>query len=195
MNSLSVFFKKYQLIINPLLAISSGVLLAVSFPDYNMPFLIWFALVPIFLAIFTSNYKWSAIYSLITGIIFYTLLIFWARKFHHIWAVPFISFFSTVPLILPALLLIKFVFQKYEKLALLLAPGIWIVFEFLKTIGFLKFSFGIIGYSLYSYIRFIQFSNITGVLGVSYIIVMVNISIVYFLKKIFINKFITLFFL
>ena len=58
--------------------------------------------------------------------------------------------------------------------ASLVAPLFWVVLEFLRSVLFTGFPWALLGYSQYEFLRFIQISDITGVYGVSFIVVAVN---------------------
>jgi tetratricopeptide (TPR) repeat protein len=70
----SVAKVKFPSLINSLLAILSAILLTLAFPDYDLWFLAWFALVPLFYAI--EGEKESPVKSFVLGWIFGTCFFF-----------------------------------------------------------------------------------------------------------------------
>jgi apolipoprotein N-acyltransferase len=58
--------------------------------------------------------------------------------------------------------------------ALLLAPVFWVVLEFLRSYALTGFPWSSLGYSQYKFHRIIQFADITGVYGISFLVVAVN---------------------
>ncbi len=58
--------------------------------------------------------------------------------------------------------------------ALLIAPAFWVVLEFLRSYIFTGFPWSSIGYSQYQFLTVIQIADITGVYGVSFLVVSVN---------------------
>jgi apolipoprotein N-acyltransferase len=68
--------------------------------------------------------------------------------------------------------------------ALLLAPVLWVVLEFVRSYAFTGFPWSSIGYSQYRFLHLIQFADITGVYGVSFLVVAVNGAVAeYFIAK------------
>lgn len=58
--------------------------------------------------------------------------------------------------------------------ALLLAPLYWVFFEFIRSYAFTGFPWSSIGYTQHAFLPAIQFADITGVYGVSFLVVAVN---------------------
>jgi apolipoprotein N-acyltransferase len=58
--------------------------------------------------------------------------------------------------------------------ALLAAPVLWVVIEFGRAYLFTGFPWSSLGYSQYKFLNLIQFADITGVYGVSFVVVAVN---------------------
>ena len=74
-----------------ILGISAGILLVLSFPPVNFSFLIWFALVPLFLAIyFSKSPKEAAIVGSLTGLVFYGISLNWFFKIFGLLAIGLI---------------------------------------------------------------------------------------------------------
>jgi len=65
-------------------------------------------------------------------------------------------------------------------LKLILYPATWVAFEFMRDRFFTGFGWVSLGHSQYLFLPLIQVADITGVFGISFIVVMVN----YFLKKV-----------
>ena len=58
--------------------------------------------------------------------------------------------------------------------ALLIAPVFWVVLEFLRSYIFTGFPWSSIGYTQYKFLTMIQIADITGIYGVSFLVVAVN---------------------
>ena len=68
--------------------------------------------------------------------------------------------------------------------ALLIAPAFWVVLEFLRSYVFSGFPWSSLGYSQYKFLAMIQIADITGVYGISFLVVAVNgAASDYFLTK------------
>jgi apolipoprotein N-acyltransferase len=58
--------------------------------------------------------------------------------------------------------------------ALFLAPVFWVVLEYIRTYALTGFPWSLIGYSQYKFLSIIQVADITGVYGVSFLVLAVN---------------------
>ena len=147
----------------------ASILFAASFPNIvfinGLPFLAWFAYIPVLIIIRKNNLLACAGFGAIYGIIAYALFNYWLGKFHPLAGIIVYSIYLVF-------LSITFVFLK---LACILFPGrgylvqwvVWLAYEYLRTKGFLGYSYGISGYSQWRMIPLIQIASITGVWGVS----------------------------
>lgn len=163
-----------------LLAIASGALTALSFPGFELDFLVWFSLVPLFFALESTNPKQSFWLSSLAGLVFFAILLYWVLVLWE-WA-PF--------LILPGYLLLIAYLSLYwgafgalysflrrrlgRKSLFFVAPALWIVFEFIKAQGPLGFTWSDLGYALYRRPELIGLASVVGVWGISFALVLVN---------------------
>jgi len=150
------------------LIFSASILFAASFPNIvfinGLPFLAWFAYIPILIIISKNNLLACAGFGAIYGIIAYGLFNYWLGKFHPLAGTIVYSIY---------LVYLSFVFV-FLKLACILFPRrgylvqwvIWLAFEYLRTKGFLGYSYGVSGYSQWRMIPLIQIAGVTGVWGV-----------------------------
>ncbi len=63
----------------------------------------------------------------------------------------------------------------------LAAPSLWVVLEFIRTYVFSGFPWALLGYSQYQWLSVIQIADITGVYGLSFMIVSTNVMIFQFI--------------
>lgn len=179
------------MISNPyLLTIISGILLLLSFPPFNLHFLVWIALVPFLYAIVNTKFKKekrlglvfhkASILGGLLGIVFYFGTLYW---FYTIFK------FSAIALILILCFylyfyayLLNFMLSNYKnKFAIIYLPSIlWVAIEYIKSEGWwLKFSWINLGYSQHNFLPILQFAGIFGQYGISLLIVLVNSIIVF----------------
>jgi apolipoprotein N-acyltransferase len=147
-----------------------GVLLfAGAFPNLlfenGLPLLAWIAYVPVFWLTrqvgLGASVCWGALY----GYAAYGLFNYWLGAFHPlaglIVGVIYLVYFALLfPLLKLALIL-------FPKRGYVLQWILWLSFEYLKTQGFLGYSYGITGYSQWRLIPVIQIADLFGVWGVS----------------------------
>jgi apolipoprotein N-acyltransferase len=167
------------------LAIASGLFLAASFPTFNLHFAVWFALIPLLFALRGQTVKTGFWLGGITGIIYFAGTLYWVTNS--------IYFYGGIPLIpasLITLLLCSFLsiypalfgaasvhLRKGRPVMFFIsAPILWTALELARTYIFSGFPWALLGYTQYSVLPVIQIADITGVYGVSFLIVMVNVS-------------------
>jgi len=165
------------------LAILSGVALIYSFPKFGTGWMAWFALIPLLLALRTITASLKAgMMGLLTGLVFYIGILYWLPQVVitygnlpfglGVLALVLLSIYLSLYL---ACFAASLVYLRQRGFAeFITAPLLWVCLEFLKTILFTGFPWENLAYSQYKYLTIIQFSDITGIYGVSFLIVLVN---------------------
>ncbi|MEW6189140.1 MAG: apolipoprotein N-acyltransferase, partial [Actinomycetota bacterium] len=180
-----------------LFAAITGFLLVLSFPNFNYKALVWVGLLPLLIAIHEVSLRFSGPYlptgrrafflGLISGTIFFGGLTYWMLQLSR-W-VGIFALIAWISLTLfEALFIACFSFGaqtlKHSSpwTRLFTIPALWVALEYLRSIGVWGFSWGILGYSQQTNPLLIQMARTTGVYGVSYVILMVNVLLleVYF---------------
>jgi len=171
---------------NSALAALSGILLAAAFPTFDISLLAWFGLVPLFVALKDQTTKNGFWLGGIAGLFYFAGTVHWVTNSVH--------FYGGVPLVpasLVTLLLCSFlalfialfaavlVHQKgrHPGLFIIAAPAIWTSLELARTYVFSGFPWSLLGYSQYRFLPVIQMADLTGVYGVSFVIVLVNAAL------------------
>jgi apolipoprotein N-acyltransferase len=170
-----------------LLCAISGILLVLIFPRFNFEPLVWFAFIPLFAAMESKSPQRSALFGFITGMIFYTWGLYWINNtlIHYGNLAPVISFMVLGLLacylsFYTALFcyLIKRVCKENKVLFFLFAPVLWTSLEYIRsTHPEYGFSWLGLGYSQFQTLPVIQMAEVTGVYGISWLIVLVNSGI------------------
>lgn len=180
-----------------ILGISAGILLVLSFPPVNFSFLIWFALVPLFLAIYFSKIpKEAAIAGSLTGLVFYGISLNWFLRIFGLLAIGLIFLLAIFTGIFS--FLVKYIYSDLTSpslpelpkqqltspsrkslsskgLLLLLIPVCWVAVEFFRSeCWWLKFPWLALGYSQWDNQPLLQLASLGGVYGLSFLIVLVN---------------------
>ncbi|HCA19696.1 MAG TPA: apolipoprotein N-acyltransferase [Treponema sp.] len=119
------------------------------------------ALAPVFILVKKSSVRsawfWGALY----GMSSYGLLCYWLAAFNPFTIyIGMAAFALILALVFEAMSFIKFLFNKKSVYVMAL---LWCVYEYLKTKGFLGFSYGIMGYSLWKSTVLLQSSSFGGV--------------------------------
>ena len=155
--------------VNAALLLSSSVLFAFSQPGFllstGLPFLAYIIFVPLFILVrrisFLSSFLWGGIY----GVFNYCIFSYWLWGFHPLaMYIVALEYFFYYMLTIPLLKSADIYFPRYGFIVQWL---IWIGYEYIKTLGFLGFSYGVVGYSQWQFVPLIQIASIFGVWGVS----------------------------
>ncbi len=183
-----------RLALEPSLLVVSGALLVLAFPNFNLSFLAYIGFVPLFFAIETKSPKkvffiHSPRYksglsippkepralarvgsiSCATGFIFYLGALYWL---YHV---------TVIGLIIACLYLAVYfgIFGiAISRLGILSAPIVWVILEYIQAnIPILGFGWLSLGYSQYKNLPLIQIADFSGVYGVSFMVMMVNVSV------------------
>jgi len=158
-----------KILLHLALVILSSVLFAASFPNiifiHGLPFLAWFAYIPILAVIgkygIAACAGWGAVY----GFTAYSLFNYWLGAFHPMAGTIVYSIYLVYMAVVFALLKLACVF--FPKRGYLVQWVIWLAYEYLRTTGFLGYSYGVTGYSQWHVIPLIQIASLSGVWGVS----------------------------
>jgi len=160
-------------LINVALLVLAALFFALPQPNIlspvGLPFVAYFAFVPLFALVrrvsFRSSFVWGGLY----GLLSYVFFAYWLFGFHPLaMYVVGAVYFGWLMLVVPALKLADAFFPKYGYIAQWI---IWVGYEYLKTLGFVGYPYGIIGYSQWSWPLIIQIASIFGVWGVSALVV------------------------
>jgi apolipoprotein N-acyltransferase len=171
--------KKYDF----LLAALSGLLLIISFAPYDFYYVAWCALVPFFISLWGKSGKRALLLGLTMGFVYFLGTTYWVyNSLYNYGHLPFVVSILMVGLLNLYLAfyvgLFSFVFSsllsKSKFPAVILAPPLWVTLEILRTYVFTGFPWSILGYSQYTFLPFIQIADITGVYGLSFLVVSFN---------------------
>ncbi|MDR1248461.1 MAG: apolipoprotein N-acyltransferase [Treponema sp.] len=146
-----------------------ALLFAAAFPNLlvvdGVSVLGWFFLVPVFWVVHRSSLGASVFWGALYGYAAYGLFNYWLSVFH-----PLAGFIvGSVYTVYFALLfpLLKLAAILFPRKGYILQWLLWIAYEYLRTLGFLGYPYGIAGYSQWQNWPVIQIANIFGVWGVS----------------------------
>jgi len=164
----------------------SGLLLAASFPSLGYSFLAWFALVPLLLALRDQTVRTGLWLSAVFGLVFFCGTVYWVTNSVHVYGhVPLLP--ATLITLLLCVILALFIApfggaavhirMSRPGLFFLAAPALWVTLEYARTHLFSGFPWALLGYSQYRSLPVIQVADVTGVYGISFLIVLVNAGI------------------
>jgi len=172
-------------------AFLSGFLLVLSFPNplnvltsyFPSGILAWIALVPFFLSLEGKTPLESLRHGWVTGFIAFMGILYWVIiAMNHYGGIPIpISLIILIALALYLGLyvgafaaLISLVRWKTGWSVLGLAPPLWVALEYLRSILLTGFPWENLGYSQYLALPVIQIADVTGVYGISCLVILIN---------------------
>ena len=170
--------KKYKSIV---LSILSGIVSALPFCDGRLWILAWFGFVPLFLALRNKSRLQSFLLSYLCGIIFWSITIYWLIHVTLLGQILLIAYlavyFGFFGIIISSLVPALPTGRQASSIVLFLIPSVWVILEYVRSHVLTGFGWALLGYSQYLNLPIIQIADIFGVYGVSFVIMMVNVTI------------------
>jgi apolipoprotein N-acyltransferase len=159
-----------------LLSVASGILLILSFPNFNLWLFSWFGFVPVFFALNNKSRKGTFFLFFITGMIFWSGIVYWLVH---------VTLAGTILLVLYLALyfaifglIIRPCTKHSTPYSLIFIPSAWVLLEYLRGHLMTGFPWALLGHSQYLNLPVIQIADITGAWGVSFLVMAVNVAII-----------------
>jgi len=163
-----------------LLALGSGVALALAFPNYDLPTLAWLSVGMLVLASVGAPPRQAPLYGFLHGLVFYPVCLPWI-------ATVMKQYGSVDPLLSAGIVgliglaggiiwssfsyAVAVVSRRSIAMACTLAPFFWVSLEFLRThLPYIGFPWNLTGYAVRGRLALLQLLPITGVYGLSFLI-------------------------
>lgn len=159
--------------LNILIMFISGGLLALSYPYADAYILAWFMPAVLLWCIRKSSLKMSIVYGLVFGSGFFITLLYWISVFGMLPLIALAIFQSLFIMLFAFVVRLRFQnISKWQRLIVI--PSLWVSIEWLRSLGMFGFTWGDLGYSQYKAIPLIQMASVTGIWGMSFLIMMFN---------------------
>lgn len=176
-----------------LLSILGGLLLSAAFPPLNLDLLPWFAFIPLLIAMEREKTPVRAsVLGFIFGLSFFSVdlrsviqSMINCCNVHSIVATFVFLFLVCLVALAPAafaLASVALVNRKFDPLVVI--PSAWIAFEYARTYLATGFPWDCVGYSQAHRLLLIQICDLTGIYGLSFLILTVNVAFVSLIKLI-----------
>ena len=159
-----------------ILILTSVGLLILSFND-NFSFIAWFALIPYFLVTSSCTLGKSVLFSWLAGLCFFAGITYWFTTYSFVFWFPILGILSLSFVFFGFAFYFVYSKIRLSVLRIMFISSIWAVVEFFRHRTFLAFPWGVLGYSQHNYLAVMQISKLTGVLGVSMLIILFNLCI------------------
>lgn len=160
-------------ITNFILVFFGSVMFSLSHPNYfnknGIPQIAYFAIIPFFLLIKRNKLLSSSVLGAISGVLSYLLFNFWIISFHPI--AIYIIMIKYAVLYFFLFFILSLIESNFNTVKFLLQTALWIGFEYIKTLGFLGYPYGIMGYTQWENSMLIRSASIFGVWGISFLVI------------------------
>jgi len=165
-----------------LLAVLSGLFLTAAFPPGHGSWMAWFALVPLFKCLEGVSPRRAFTLGFFFGLAHYLTLVYWVVfVMGHYGNLPIpaslgiLALFASYLALYPALFSFFYAFTT-EPFRLFKTAGLWVALEFVRAKALTGFPWCLAGHTQYQDLPLIQIADITGVYGISFIIIIVNLA-------------------
>ena len=168
-----------------LFAAVSGILVTASFPNISFSWLVWVGLVPLLIALRDLSVKDSFRVGLLGGFVHFLSLVYWVaftmKTYGHLplyLSVLILGLMATYLALYWALFTTALAWLRPKPPYLVIvAPLLWVGCEYLRSHLFTGFPWGLLGHTQYKALHLIQICDITGVYGLSFLIVLSNTAL------------------
>ncbi|MDR2864545.1 MAG: apolipoprotein N-acyltransferase [Spirochaetaceae bacterium] len=170
-------------LINLGLILLGAVLFALSFPNplfkNGLAALGWVVYIPVFIVIRRTKAGECVFFGALYGFSSYSLFNYWLSAFDPLAGLLLNALYLCYYAVLFSLL--RFTITLFPRSYYIVQWILWICFEYIRTLGFLGYSYGISGYSQWNIIPVIQIADIFGVWGVSALVVFPSVFLAFLL--------------
>jgi len=181
----------------------TGLFFALCLPPFNSDFNPLFFLFPLISFVILIPLMFFALLNPLKKAILYTFLYSFSAAMVQFYWIGFVTAEGLWHLILFGLVLIsaaiglifltagmlfRMIYRTAGRLYILIFPSIWICIDLARTLTDIAFPWSFLGYSLTTYLPTAQFASITGVWGLTFLIVLGNILIFEILSSYYKNE-------
>ncbi len=177
-----------------LLSFISGVLLALAFPNFNLPFLAWIAVAVLIIASLEGGVGEAALRGLLFGVAFYLFSTPWIytvmRQYGPLprWeaaGVMALMILAASPYFVAFTILLTWIARRDKKLALFAAPFLWTALELARArMPDIAFPWELLGYSAAGNLALVQLTAITGIYGLSLVVAAYNAAVAWLIGSV-----------
>jgi len=149
--------------------ITSALLLIFAFPNFNLSFLVFIGFIPFFSVIKNKSPKDAFLISYVCGFLFYLGTLYWL---YHVTVIGLVVLCLYLAVYFGIFGIIV------SRFGVLIAPVTWITLEYIQAhLPIMGFGWVLLGYSQYKNLLFIQIADFSGVYGVSFVVMAVNVTV------------------
>ena len=154
--------------------VASAVLFALSFPSVvnleGIGLLAWFCLIPLFLVLLTKSPGMGIFYGTGFGVLQALIINYWHGTYKYV-TLHLITIAFFVQFLLFMVVLVWLI-RMSGKWGFLVVTAAWVFFDYCRSISILGYPWGLIGTTQYRFLSLIQMASLTGVWGISFVILL-----------------------
>jgi len=181
---------------NYILALLSGLLLITAFPPFELGFMAWFSLLPLLIACMKSSPKKAFWVGFVFGLPLHLYTNFYLT---HV-LFPYLPTYLAVIALIALVFYISIFYGLFTAFASfayqtgtawfysLSIPAAWLLIEYLRSLSFLAYNVGYIGYTQWDYPLILSLASVYGYWGLSFIIVFFQLLLLGFIQQKFSKK-------
>ncbi len=158
------------------LSLLSALLYSLALPSFartnGLPALAFVCLVPLLVVLLDNRPGWAAFYGVAAGAVQTMVANFWLGTFNLL-TLQFVTVVTTLQYVLFMVAAVRLA-RHAGSLRWLVFPAAWVVFDWLRSLGFLGYPWAMLGTALYPVTPLTQVSALTGVWGVTFVATLVN---------------------
>src|SRR3989339_654317 len=160
-------------------AITSGLLLASAFPKSNFSIIAWVALVPFFFAIEKSkNTREAAALGFTLGMTLFSINFLWINSLSlYVGKWAYLAWICLAIFQSIFLLIYSYIIKRFNITLSIWGAFLWILIEIIRGMGNFGMPGGVIAYSQTIFLPIIQIASFTTAYGISFLIILFNISL------------------
>jgi apolipoprotein N-acyltransferase len=167
---------------NASLAGLSGLMLTASFPSLMLDWIAWISFIPLLISLQDQPPLNAFKLGFFSGLCHYGTLLYWiVVALSRYGGIPLIPSLAVLALLIvylalyPAFFAILFSMIHRFRLSSLLGAGIWASLEYARAHLLSGFPWCLLGYSQFTRLPLLQIADITGVYGISFVVILVNL--------------------
>jgi apolipoprotein N-acyltransferase len=177
-----------------LLSFIAGVLLALAFPNFNLPFLAWIAIAVLIMASLEGGSGEAALRGLLFGVAFYLFSTPWIYTVMHQYGplpsweaagVMALMILAASPYFVAFTLGVTWIARRDKSLAVLATPFLWVALELARArMPDIGFPWSLLGYAASGNLALVQLTAITGIYGLSFVVAAYNAVLVWLVRSV-----------
>ncbi len=168
-----------------LLTFLSAAFFAFSFPSFlslgGLGPVAFVSVVPLFIVLRETEPRQAVFYGTFFGVLETMVTNYWLGTFSLV-TLQAVSVIYALFFLLFMTVAVRII-RRYGDAGLFILPFAWVGFDFLRSSGFIGYPWGMIGTTQYRFLPFIQIAELTGVWGVTFVVLLVNASIAFLLLR------------